>query len=270
MEINRGIFDPLGASAHDRKMGTVLHPGETVTSAGFGALLPPGMRPEKGKVFVTSLRLAVVLDDPALTPIWSSLWADILQIRIKKGFMGATAFLSIDGLDLAVDSTKSLIGDIERAWVHLRTVLPQLQIVIPTFMPSIDVLCGKCSTQLRPGTPICGMCLCSVGWPAPLDVLSSGIEVPDSLLPNTYSDGSTTQRSAMVPGLATLAAAAICLNDYDALNKIQQLTAAIQDRSDISPESFGDLPAMKGVGDPTDTAKFWTLACKIPHKLAEG
>jgi len=99
-------------------MARLLEPGEVVTSCGFGALLVPMMRPIKGKVYVTTTRIAVVLDEGRT---WNAMWTDITNIRTKKGLLGSTAHIETSGGEQwAVDSTKSMVGDIERAWPHSR------------------------------------------------------------------------------------------------------------------------------------------------------
>jgi hypothetical protein len=75
------------------------------------------MKPMKGKVYVTTHRVAVVFDSADLGAMWAVPWSEIRNLEVKKSLMAATAFLSTaDGSEWAVDSTKAIIRDIEAAW----------------------------------------------------------------------------------------------------------------------------------------------------------
>ena len=116
MGTQRGSFNPTQGN-HDPRMARILEPGEVVTSCGFGALLVPMMRPMKGKVYVTTTRIAVVLDEGQT---WNARWSDITDIRVKKGLLASTANIETSGGQWGVDSTKGIVGDIQRAWPHAR------------------------------------------------------------------------------------------------------------------------------------------------------
>ena len=268
MEANRGGFDQYGSSPHDRRFNAVRQESEIVTSAGFGALLLAGMRPAKGKIFVTTLRLAAVLDDPGMPTAWSVPWRDIANVRLKKGLMGATAFVTTGGREIGVDSTKAIVGDVERAWLHLRSVTPVLEHCAAVFPPDIDVRCTGCRSQLPPGIPACSACLRVIDWPVPLAELSAAMANPDSLLPSQFPDGSTTQREPLIPGLAVLVAAAMCLGEVDFVNRVAELVAAIHARRNANPSDFGTLPALRGAGDQRANEAFWAMATSVPSKLS--
>lgn len=264
----RGIFDPRGPIEQDRRLASALQSNETVTSAGAGALLVPMMRPQRGKVYITSVRLAVVPDDPRFTPVWSELWQDIHSVRTKKGFMGATAFVTGLTSELGVDSTKTMVADIERAWAHMHATSPPTESAGAVFLPSVDVRCAGCNSQVRPGSPRCAMCLRRLMWRSPIDVLSHAITDPDSFLPAVYPDGSDTQRGAIVPGLATLIAAAECLEEYEFTDRAGLLVEHIKMRTPAPPETFGALPALRGAGDQDSNDNFWAMCCKLPERLS--
>lgn len=268
MGAQRGGYNSGGPVVHDRLLAKYLQSGEQVTSAGAGALLVPMYPPERGKVFITTMRLAVVLDDPRLTPIWATPWNQIDEVRVKKGFMGATAFVTMGDAELGVDSTKSMIGDLERAWHHMRANPPKFEACVPRFLPSVDVRCGSCESQIRPGAVRCRMCMRVVTWPRVLDELSRAQEHPDTLMPSTYSDGSSTQCPAIAAGLSTLVAAAYCLNESAFIDQVGNLVRAIREKRPQTAESFGDLPSLPGAGDQESNVKFWKLACGTPSRLA--
>ena len=265
----RGTFNPHGPIEQDRRLASVLQRDETVTSAGAGALLLPMRRPERGKVYITSLRLAVVPDDPRVTKVWSEAWQRIELVRVKKGFVGATAYVTVDAGELGVDSTKAMVADIERAWVHMRSNSPTVERRPPNFLPSVEVRCGGCGQQIRPGVARCRMCLREISWPQPLDLLSQAVEDPEVLLPETFSDGQSTQRDAVFSGLATLTAAAKCSGEYPFVGQVANLLDHIRGRIAAPPEAFGSLPLMQGAGDPASNAKFWDLCCQVPGRLAK-
>lgn len=239
-----------------------------MTSSGAGALLVPSMRPERGKVYVTTLRIAVVLDDSKLTPMWTRLWNEINHLRVKKGLMGATAFVSTNDSEMGVDSTKAIIGDVERAWLHMRSSKPQLESSSPQFLPTVDIRCGQCGTQVRAGARRCSMCLRLLAWPRVLDELSAAMANPALLLPSEFPDGRSTQREVMFAGLATLVAAAYCLNVTEFIDRVEQLLSAIKLRRATPASAFGHLPPMHGTGDPESNEKFWQIACGIPSRLS--
>lgn len=267
MEANRCGFDPKAASPHDRRFNAIKQNAEVVSSAGFGALLVPGLKPSKGKIFVTTIRLAAILDDPRMPPSWSAKWCDMSNIRVKKGFMGATAFVTSNDFDLGVDSTKAIVGDIERAWLHLRGVKPTLEHCHAQFPPQIDVLCSACGGQIPPGSPTCRFCLRVVDWPTPLAELSRAQEHPDSLLPERFPDGSPTQRDVLLPGLSTLVIAAHCAGETDFVKRAGNLVTAIQQRRNADPDEFGSLPRLRGAGDEEANAAFWRMATKVPSRF---
>lgn len=239
-----------------------------MTSAGAGALLIPAMKPERGKVFVTTLRLAVVLDDSRLMPMWTRLWNEIDHLRIKKGFIGASAFVSTNDSEMGVDSTKTIIGDVERAWLHMRSNQPQLELSSPQFLPTVDIRCGHCGTQVRAGSRRCSMCLRALAWPRVLDELATAMANPELLLSAEFPDRSSTQREVMFTGLATLVAAAYCLNLTEFIGRVEQLLSAIRLQQATPASTFGHLPPMRGTGDPDSNEKFWQIACGIPSRLA--
>lgn len=113
MGTQRGSFDP-NQGKHDPILARNLNPGESVTAAGFGALMVPMMSPMKGKVYVTTKRVAVVLDTGRM---WHAAWDDIRDVQVKKGFLASTAFVTTSGGEQwGVDSTKSIVRDVEAAW----------------------------------------------------------------------------------------------------------------------------------------------------------
>lgn len=115
MGTQRGSFQPNQGN-HDPIMARNLEPAENVSSAGFGALLMPMMNPMKGKVYVTTTRVAVVLDSGRM---WNARWEDITDIQKKKGFLASTAMITTSGGEQwGVDSTKSIVGDILQAWAN--------------------------------------------------------------------------------------------------------------------------------------------------------
>lgn len=249
-------------------MAQVLQTSEVVTSSGFGALLVPFSRgPWKGKVYVTTLRLAVVPDDPRLTPIWSTLWSDLTQVRIKKGLLGATAFVTVgEAAEIGVDSTKAIVGDVHRAWLHLRAVAPQLEWGRVAFLPTVETRCAACSAQVPPGERRCGMCLRLLSWPPPLDSLAA-----PEVLPESFPDGTPTQRDAVAHGLAVYVTAAICTGDQEFVATASRLVAAIVGREPANPQSFGPLPRLRGLtGEQSDNEKFWQMVCRYPQRLAGG
>lgn len=263
----RGFFDPQGPIEQDRRLAKVLQAKEIVTSAGSGAILVPMMKPQRGKVFITSVRLAVVPDDPRFAPVWSELWQDIASVRIKKGFMGSTAFVTSPAGELGVDSTKAMVADIERAWAHMHATPRPEDTAFADYLPSVDVRCGGCGSQVRPGAPRCGMCLRNVKWLAPIDTLSEAIVAPDAFMPEWFPDGTSTQRSAIVPGLATLVATAYCLGEFDFTSRATSLVNHITERQAAPADTFGDLPIMRGSGDQVSNEKFWSMCCKLPERL---
>lgn len=110
----RGSFQP-GQGKHDPILARNLDAGESVKSAGFGALLVPMARPMTGKVYVTTSRLAVVLDSGRM---WNAYWSDIVNVEVKKSLLAATALVTTSGGEQwGVDSTKSIVGDINKAWL---------------------------------------------------------------------------------------------------------------------------------------------------------
>lgn len=71
--------------------------------------------PMSGKVYVTTKRIAVVLDAGGL---WNVPWGDIEHMTVKKSLVAATAFLQTIGGDRwGVDSTKAVVRDIHAAWL---------------------------------------------------------------------------------------------------------------------------------------------------------
>ena len=264
----RGFFDPHGPIEQDRRLAKVLQANETVTSAGAGAILVPMMKPQRGKVYITSVRLAVVPDDPRFTPVWSELWQDIASVRVKKGFMGSTAFVTSLTGELGVDSTKAMVADIERAWAHMHATPRPKDSTFVDYLPSVDVRCGGCGSQVRPGSPRCGMCLRNVKWRDPIDTLSEAIVTPDAFMPEHFPDGTSTQRSAIVPGLATLVATAECLGEFDFTSRATSLIDHIKERQSAPADTFGDLPIMRGAGDQESNEKFWAMCCKLPERLS--
>jgi hypothetical protein len=117
MGVQHGSFNP-NQGKHDPILARQLQPGEAVTSCGFGALVMPMLRPMTGKVYVTTSRVAVVLDGGRM---WNATWADITRVTVKKSLLAATALIQTSGGEQwGVDSTKSVAGDIERAWSQSR------------------------------------------------------------------------------------------------------------------------------------------------------
>ena len=268
MGVQRGSFQPDTHGTHDKAIQQVLQGHEVVTSSGFGALLPPTMRPLKGKIYVTTLRLAFVPDERSVTPVWCEPWNGLSQVRVKKGMMGATAFVTVNGFELGVDSTKSIAGDIERAWLHLRNVPLHMETAQPTFLPSIDVVCSGCGSQLRPGSASCGRCLRNARWPAPLDVLGRAGENPSALLPATFPDGSDTQREVIISGLSTFAVSANCTGEMTFIKQIALLVDAMKRRDPLPPNTFGEMPPLRGIGDIDTNRRFWDLARNTPRRLS--
>jgi hypothetical protein len=267
MASKRGTFDP-SFGGHDERLAQVLQSGEVVTSSSFGALLVPfGRGPFKAKVYVTTLRLAVVPDDARLTPVWSEAWNKITGVRVKKSLISATAFIEVNDTEIGVDSTKSMAGDIERAWLHLRAVSPTFESCGVKFLPTVDVRCSACGSQVPPANPQCGMCLRQVVWPPPLDTLSAGMVNPDSFLPMKFPNGDDTQRGAVIAGLAVLTFGAVCIGQKDFLAQSSLLIEAIRDKVASDPDDFGNLPILKAVGDQGDNEKFWQMVCCIPQRL---
>lgn len=267
MGVQRGSFQSGATSAHDAIFQRALQGSEVVTSAGFGALLMPMMRPMKGKVYVTSLRLAVVPDDQRIIPIWSRIWSDIDAVRVKKGFTGATAFVSLADDEVGVDSTKSIAGDIERAWLHLRNVALTTERTSVEFLPSVDVRCSSCDAQVGPGSPTCKLCLRDIAWPSPLDVIAKAHVDPDGLLPARYPDGSDTQRGSIISGLGVFAAAGICTGELAFVQEITRLLQAMANGERVPASTFADMPAIRGIGDAASNAGFWDLARQTPSRL---
>ena len=264
----RGMFDPHGSVENDRRLASVLQESETVTSAGAGAILAPMGKPQKGKVYITSVRLAFVPDDPRFTPVWSELWQDIEVVRVKKGFMGSTAFVTGLTGELGIDSTKTMATDIEQAWAHMHATPRSKESAFAEYLPSVDIRCSGCGSQVRPASPRCGMCLRNIIWRAPLDVLSEALMNPDDFLPDAFPDGSSTQRNAIVPGLATLIATGECLEEYDFVSQATSLVNHIKERQPAAADTFGDLPIMRGAGDQESNGKFWDMCCRLPERLS--
>ncbi len=267
MATKRATFDP-SFGGHDARLATVLQPGEVVTSSSFGALLLPFSRPIKAKVYVTSFRLAAVPDDVSVTSVWSQPWNQIDGVRVKKSLVSATAFIAVDGSELGVDSTKAMAGDIERAWLHLRSVSTAVETCGVEFLPSVDVRCAGCGSQVSPASPRCGKCLRTLSWPAPLSALSAEVDRPGTLLPDQFPNGDSTQRDAVVHGLAVLVVGAACTGQTEFLANSKRLVEAIRDRQVLPPESFGDLPMLRGVGEQDSNEKFWRMVCRYPERLA--
>jgi hypothetical protein len=115
MGSQRGSFQP-NQGKHDPVMARILGPGEAVTSSGFGALLMPMMQPMKGKVYVTTHRVAIVFDGSAAGPAWAVPWGEITAVDVKKSLMAATAVLTTGDDQWGVDSTKAIVRDLEAAW----------------------------------------------------------------------------------------------------------------------------------------------------------
>jgi len=115
MSSQRGSFQP-NQGKHDPVMARMLGPGESVTSSGFGSLLVPMMKPMRGKVYVTTHRVAVVFDGGGMGPAWMVPWGDISAVNAKKNLIAATAFLTTGDDQWGVDSTKAIVRDIEAAW----------------------------------------------------------------------------------------------------------------------------------------------------------
>lgn len=74
------------------------------------------MRPMKGKVYVTTHRVAVVFDVGGMGPAWAVPWGEISAVNTKKSLIAATAFLTTGKDQWGVDSTKAIVRDIEAAW----------------------------------------------------------------------------------------------------------------------------------------------------------
>lgn len=260
----RGSFDP-SFGGHDARLARVMQAGEQVTSTSFGALL--FNRPVKSKVYVTTLRLAVVPDDPGFTNVWSQPWLAISAVRVKKSLMAATAFVTTPSGEMGVDTTKAMAGDIERAWMHLRAVTPAFESCGVRLLPSIDVRCERCDVQLSPAVPQCGTCLRMLTWPDPLNVLAQARMTPDSFLPETFPDGSSTQRGPMVVGLAVLTAGAMCAGNAEFMYDAERLIYAIRNRTRVTADTFAPLPQLRGAGDQRDNEKFWATLITYPQRL---
>ncbi len=228
----------------------------------------PSMRPERGKIYITTLRLAIVFDDQRITPMWSKLWSEIENVKIKKSLIAATAFLGSSDFEVGIDSTKAIASDIERAWLHMRSTQSVLESCSPHFLPSVDVRCSACNSQISPGASLCRMCKRSVSWPKVLDVLSRAQKDPDVLMPATYADGKSTQRDAVIQGLSTIIVAAYCHQSNAFIDQAGLLIDNIQRRTGAQATSFGSLPPLTGVGDQESNAKFWTMMCGIPSRFA--
>lgn len=268
MATQRGSFDPR-FGGHDARLAQVLQSTESVTSSSFGALLAPSGRGlSKAKIYVTTLRLAAVPDDPRMLSVWSEPWAAIAGVRIKKSLVAATAFILVDGNERGVDTTKAMAGDIERAWVHMRHQRPMLESCRPEFLPSVDVRCSGCGSQIPPARARCRVCLRKVAWPEPLATLSEAIEQPGTLIPARFPDGEDTQRPRFLSGLAALTVGAICLDETDFVTQVSKLLSDITSKSATPPEAFGTLPNMRGVGQRDANERFWQLAVRIPQRLA--
>jgi len=247
-----------------------MQSNETVTSAGAGALLLPSRRPERGKIFITTIRLAIVLDDQRVMPMWSSIWSEIESVRLKKSLISATAFIGSPDFEIGIDSTKAIASDIERAWLHMRANMVNLESCAPEFLPSVDVRCSACNSQISPGASLCRMCKRMVAWPAVLDVLSRAQKDPDFVMPAKYADGTSTQRDVVIQGLSTIVVGAYCHQLEEFIDRAGFLIESIQGRSGAPSSSFGSLPSMSGVGDHMSNSRFWDLMCGIPSRLANN
>jgi hypothetical protein len=268
MGAKRGGFDSSGPIPVDRYFSQYLQSTESVTSAGAGALLIPSMRPERGKIYITTIRLAIVLDDQRITPLWSKLWGEINNVRIKKSLIAATAFLGGSDFDIGIDSTKAMASDIERVWLHMSSNEPALEMCAPDFLPSVDVRCSACRSQISPGASLCRMCKRSVSWPKVLDVLSLAQQDPETLMPSLYPDGKSTQREVVIQGLSTIIVGAYCHQKYDFIDKAELLVESIRQKTGGQPEVFGLLPSMTGVGDQESNSEFWSMICDIPSRFS--
>jgi len=274
MGSSRGNFAPDAHGVHDPVMQQFLQGGEEVKSSGFGGLLSMWSKPDKGKIYVTSLRVAIVLDDRSLKPIVGRAWNVIGLVHVKKGLIGATASVTLDGGDifevLGFDSTKSIAKDIERAWLNSRGVGLPMEGTRPQFAEPMSVRCTECGEVLWPDKPDCACCLRTVKWPAPLDVLARAhadpeILVPPVLLPLIFSNNSENQREIFISALSQYAVRALCSGEADFVEQITRLVTAMVNRDPVPGDSFGDMPH---IGFSEGDAQVWKIACNFPTKLS--
>lgn len=278
MAITRGKFAPDANGAHDPVMQKFLQDGEEVTSSGFGSLLSMWTRSEKGKIYVTTLRVAIVLDDQSSKPVIGRAWNVVGLVQVKKRLMGATASVTLDGgiifEALMFDSTKSIAVDIERAWLNSRGFDLPMETTRPQFAESSSVRCTGCGEQLWPDEPSCAYCLRIVKWPAPLDFLVRAhadpeIFVPYALFalinPKTAEDKREEQVNMMIQALTLYAVKAFCSGKADFVEQIARLVTAVVNRDPIPEDSFGDPP---DIGLPEGDIQVWKVACRWPTKLS--
>lgn len=70
----------------------------------------------KGKVYLTTFRIAIVLD---IGRMWAVPWNQIANVAVKKHLMAATAHIQpVEGAEFGVDSTKGIVRDIDLVWKH--------------------------------------------------------------------------------------------------------------------------------------------------------
>jgi len=268
MATQRGSFDPR-FGGHDARLAQFLQPNESVTSSSFGALLAAfGRGPAKAKIYITTLRLAAVPDDPGLILAWSEPWNAISGVRVKKSLVAATAFIRVEGSEIGVDTTKAMAGDIERAWMHMRDQTPSLESCRPEFLANVDVRCSACGSQIPPARSRCRFCLRVVIWPEPLAALSKAIEQPGTLVPSRFPNGDDTQRQSVLSGLAVLTVGAICLGETNFVTRVSKLVDDIRNGLATPPDAYGALPNLRGVGLSVSNERFWNMVTRIPQRLA--
>jgi hypothetical protein len=276
---SRGKFDPHARGVHDPVMQKFLQGGEEVTSSGFGALLSMWTKPDKGKIYVTSLRVAIVLDERSSRPIVGRAWNVVGLVHVKKKLMGATASVTLDGGNLfealGFDSTKSIAVDIEHAWLNSRGVSMPMETTDPQFAEPSGVRCSGCGEKVWPEEPSCAFCLRLFNWPAPLDFLVRAqadpeIFVPSALLPLMHPKGAEDQREEqrkmMIQALTLYSVKAFCSGRAEFVEQITRLVTAVVNRDPISEGSFGDPP---DIGLAEGDVQVWKLLCRWPSRLSK-
>jgi len=252
---------------HDQVLSRYLQKHELVSSAGYGASMGPYTDSLKGKIFVTNLRVAFVPDANLTFPFEYMLWEDLREIEVKTSWTAAKLLLLGPRSSMLLESTKAIVGDIQRAAALLKGTKAEREAAPVLLLQDISTKCEACRLAVTPGHLTCAGCARHMVWPDSLAPTMQLANRYDVLIPDQFPDGSPTQAAAITQAVATLAVAAACHGEQDFLDRVLLWVDALTERRSHAVADFGELPSMTGVGDESNNAMIWNYAAELPSRL---
>lgn len=259
-----------------------LLPGETVLSTFTGTVRLGLYHANNGVIVATDSRLVFAQTFPA-QEVSSWWWDEFSAARVSTKMMSGEAALLAAGTPPATDALSAaasslVVGGRKKQAAAIAEIADRfrgagrLEVHSDAyFRPNPagpDPRCGGCGGLPAADMSECSSCGRRLDWPRPLRPFTDALADPDSAIPEEFANGRATGAFTTLRSATLFAVASYDQNKGTALGMLTRWLHACQERTAVDPDSFGELPALRGLGDPDANSKLWRVLRKYPSWLA--